>query len=193
MKKFIQLIISVMTILVLSALAIGCGGQETASQNPTTIANKTYANTDYNFSVEYPADWDAKENLTEQEKDTGVVAVFEGPSSPEYDLRVQITLEAENLGGETTAEGYATGVEEYILKKNLANYTNIEEQETTIVGLHAVIRVFTSTTSRAMFKYTQAYFTKKEIGYVITYAATTDIYDTYFNIYNLVKNSFRFN
>ena len=60
----------------------------------------TYINSKYNFSVDYPADWDVREDLD------GIVVVFAGPSVLKgiYDVNINVT--AERLPEKMTLKDY---------------------------------------------------------------------------------------
>jgi len=197
MKKTVALCIIVLLVVMSVASSFGCQQQAALAPPPAqtpkpTIGSLIYTNSEHGFSVEYPTDWNLEENLTEQEKFTGIVIKFLGPLPAEYDNRAVIIIEADKLPSEFTAEEYAEVVEIRILKKNLPDYVNLEEQTTVIGGVPSLMRTFTATMQDAPHKDIQAYFTKENVGYAITYDVTIDSHDKYVGCFELVTSTFKF-
>lgn len=194
-----RLILSRFTFLLIVLLVVsiaGCKQQQApspATPTKTTIINKIYANSEHNFSVEYPADWNLKKTLTENEKLTGVVAIIEGPKSAKYNYRVNIMIEADKWSRNYPVEDSAKAVELQILKKNLPDYVNLQERTTTISGMRAIVRTWTATIQSFPHKDIQAYFNKEDFTYTITYDVTTDLHDEYIDSFNLAISTFKFN
>jgi len=198
MKTFSLLLAVVLSISIL----LGCSDKEpvplaTEDEIPATpsksvISSKTYTNTEYSFSVEYPVDWDLNENLSTEERQAGRIVIFSGSQVAENDRRVRIIIEADKWSKDATVEQYATAVEMQVLKKNLSDYINLHERTTTIDEIPAIVRTFTATIDGLMQKDVQAYFTKDDFAYVITYDVTTEYYDTYVDCFELAINTFKF-
>ena len=182
-------------------LVAGCQKQTTPASSPSpdslptvkpALETKTYANSEHGFSVEYPADWDKNDSFTEKEKLMGLLVIFEGPKSTKYDRRASIVIEADECPSDYTVEEYAKAVELQILKKNFKDYSNLQEQQTTIGGIPALMKTFTATINNFPYKDIQAYFIKGNLAYAITYEVTTDSYDKYIDCFDLVKSTFKF-
>jgi hypothetical protein len=62
----------------------------------------TYTNSEYSFSVNYPVDWNVKEDLVE------LVVIFGGPSVLEGIYDVNINVNAERLHQEIALEDFVT-------------------------------------------------------------------------------------
>lgn len=154
------------------------------------IASKTYINSEYGLSVEYPADWDLNENLTQQERLLGVLVRFLGPQSEKYDYRANISVQVAKLPANSTLESFAAGVELQILRKNLSDYVNLQERTGAIGGMPAILRTFTATIGSFPHKCIQAYMVKGDFVYRITYDVTIDSYDTYADCVDLALSTF---
>ena len=157
------------------------------------IASKTYSNSEHNFSVEYPADWDLKKTLTDFEKSTGVLAIIEGPKSVKYNHRTSIMIEADKCPSNFTAEEFAKAVEQQILTKNMKDFTNLKEQKSTVSGIPALVKTFAATVNNLPLKDIQAYLIKGNFAYTITYQVTTDLHDEYIGCFDLAIRTFKFN
>jgi hypothetical protein len=186
-------------ILLLPLLA-GCRQQSPSTSETVTpdsetgqaVENKTYTSDEFGFSLEYPADWNLKKELTESERNFGIRAVIEGPHSAEYDYMATIIIKVQELSQDITTEEFAEAVEVQILKKNLPDYVSLEEKTTTIGGIPAIARKFTATMSDAPCKDIQAYFIRDNCIYTITYDVSTDCHDMYAGCFGTVIDTFTF-
>lgn len=195
MKNLVILCIVVLLFSLPVALVVSCRQQSEpapALATESTIASKTYTSSVYGFSFEYPADWTINKNFSEEENQKGVLVVFDGPQSAIYDHRANIIVEADELSKDFTAEEYAQAVELRLLKITLPDYIMLEEQTTTISEIPAIIRTFTATMQYYPHKDIQAYFTKDNLCYTITYDVTIDSHDEYAECFDLLINSFKF-
>ncbi|MDP6142475.1 MAG: hypothetical protein QGF23_03430, partial [Dehalococcoidales bacterium] len=62
--------------------------------------SQTYTNSEYGFSVNYPADWDAREGIV------GLVVAFDGPTVLEGIYDVNINVNAERIDEKMTLGDY---------------------------------------------------------------------------------------
>ncbi len=149
-----------------------------------TISSKIYSNSQYNFSLEYPAEWEFEEGLL------GTVVFFAGPSEPNYQMNVNLVTE--ELPKIYSIDDYSK-LGELQVKKAHSDYVNLGELHTNISGLPAIIRTFTVTIKSVPLKDTQAYFIKDKTAYIITYDIPIDKYDSYIDSFNLAVSTFKFN
>jgi len=180
-------VLFLVTLMLLSFfLATGC-----QSETLGPSGNKVYNSTEFGLTAEYPADWNKNDNLSDSQKENGIVVIFLGPKSAKYDYLSNIMIEVEDITEGTTAEEYADIIEKYILTKKLTDYTNLQEQTSTLSGLTSLIRTFTGTEKGVAIKYTQTYTAKNNTGYVITYASASEDYDLNYEAYSLVTSTFK--
>jgi hypothetical protein len=192
MKRLAALCLVALLFCPPSALIVSCQQQPASTPIPKpAIASKTYINSEHGFSVEYPENWDLNEDISEEAKLNGIVAVFVGPVTAEYDQRVHIIIETDEFSSGVTSEEYAEAVEFQILKKNLTDYVKLEEQTATISEIPAIVRTFTATAPDYPRKDIQAYLTKENIGYAITYDVTPDSHDKYKDCFDLAVSTFK--
>jgi serine/threonine-protein kinase len=192
--------ITILIILLLAASMVGCMQNQTQSQTSTTtepspaqssqtptIASKTYTNIENGFSCQYPADWGLEENLM------GTLVVFAKPLTSKNDFMININIMKEELPQfpEISAEDYAkiTGLK---ISTSVEKYQKLEEHNTTIGIVNAIIYTYTFNINDNAVKQSQAYFIMETTAYCITYSATPDSYDDNVAYFDLVLNSFTF-
>ncbi|MAH39273.1 MAG: hypothetical protein CL873_01875 [Dehalococcoidales bacterium] len=148
----------------------------------------TYSSSKYNFSVDYPVNWDVREDLD------GIVVVFAGPSVLEgiYDVNINVT--AERLRKKMTLKDY---VMEADLKavKTIPDYKKEQADLTTIGGQPAIVLVATlavkSKGEKVSLKNKYAIFIKDKVAYIITYDTPVECHDEYADCFDLVIGSFK--
>jgi len=178
MKKLVGAFVILLTILILSALVIGC------EQN-TNNSNQTYTNEELGFSCQYPADWDLKEGLM------GALVVFIGPENFAEDRLTNVNIFKETLSDEITFEDYvARG--EVQLKAFMPEYSNLYEQAITVSNLPAFERIFTAIVDDIMVKEKQVFFIKDNDVYIVTFVHPPESYDNYIYSLDLIISTLKF-
>jgi hypothetical protein len=191
MKKLTVLFIIAICML---TLVLGCQKQttpKTSSNLPataSTLTGKTYSNSQYGFSIQYPADWPPKEGAS------GTIVIFAGPAVTATGGIININITSEKLpdSPKMSVSDYAKAGETQ-LQNAFANYAKASESNATIGGQPAVVRVFTGSINNISLKFAQAYLIKGNLSYIITYTSTPDMFDKYSDFFNLAITSFKFN
>ena len=91
-----------------------------------------YTNSEYGFSVDYPADWDVREGVV------GLVVAFDGPTVLEGIYDVNINVNAERLGQEMTLEDYVKA-SDMRARKTIPSYKKVKEYTAEMSGLAATV------------------------------------------------------
>ena len=190
MSEKLGVIYTVILIIVLSVVSlVGCAEKEDLSTPLCGKITQTYSNSEYGFSMEYPADWDIMEDYR------GYVVAFMGPYIPEYEYTVNINLEIVQLPAEMTLE-YFQQVIELANESKTRNYNKISEYDT-IIGAQ-LAKVFTITAEMdfdiesVALKDIGAIFIKDYFGYLITYDVPSKMHEDYRNCFELIIDSFKF-
>jgi hypothetical protein len=195
MKKLAALFVITVCILI---MVLGCGKQTTSIAttstlnpsplNTSALIGKTYANSQYGFSVQYPADW------TSQEGVSGTIVMFAGPTIASTGGVININIVSEKLSdsSKVSLSDYVKAGEAQ-LKKNFPDFTKTSDYNTTIGGQPAEVFVFTGSVNKISLKFAQTYLLKNNQSYVITYASGPDMFDKYSNAFNLAITSFKLN
>ena len=148
----------------------------------------TYTNSEYSFSVDYPADWDVREGFT------GLAVVFAGPKVLKGIYDVNISVNAERLSQEIALKDYVTA-SDLKAKKTIPNYNKVQEYSATINGLPAVVLVAALLLKwngkKVALKNKYAIVIKDKVAYTITYDAPAEFHDEYADCFDLVINSFK--
>ena len=192
MKRLV-ILCTVILVVLLSVVSVAGCQQKPEPTPPLAIESLTYTSSEHGFSVEYPKDWDAEEDLMV----TGMVVAFMGPSVLGGSFTVNISIVKEQLPEfpKTKLEDYCRMVE-LNSKRYLANYRKIEETSTTVSGLPAIMRTYNYTTKfdeeELVSKNCQVYFIKDDVAYTITYDTLVEFHNEYADCYDLVIRSFTF-
>jgi hypothetical protein len=154
---------------------------------PPAPETLTYINSEYGFSVEYPKDWDFEEGLM------GVIVVLAGPFLEEEQFMININITSEELPKfpKMSLEDYSR-VSEMQIKKMAENYEEVDRYDTTIADCPAIMCTFTSDYEGIAMMQTQIYFLEENVAYVITYSATPQSHDQYYECFEGVVSSFKF-
>jgi len=173
MKKFTLSCFAVLITLILAVSVIGCA------------QSKTYTNTELGFSCQYPADWDAEENMM------GALVIFAGPMTLDDTFMINISIVTDELSDVYTVEEYSR-LTELQFEKSGNDYVKIQGKNTTISGLPAIVQTFTVTVDDYPIKDIQAYFIKDMTAYIITYDTIEESHDKYTDYFDLVISTFKF-
>jgi len=154
---------------------------------PPAPETLTYINSEYGFSVEYPKDWIFEEGLM------GVIVVLAGPFLEEEQFMININITSEDLPNfpKMSLEDYSR-VSEMQLKKVAENYQEVDKYDTAIADCPAIVCTFTSDYEGTAMMQTQIYFLKGNVAYVITYSATPQSHGQYYECFEGVVSSFKF-
>ena len=190
MSEKLGAICSVILIIVLSVvLLVGCTGEKDLSSPLCGKVTQTYSNSEYNFSMKYPADWDIREDYR------GYVVAFMGPYIPEYEYTVNINMEILQLPDEMTLD-YLQQLIELTNESKTREYSKISEYDTIIGGQLAKVLTVTAEMDFDIgpveLKDIGAIFIKDHFGYVITYDVPSKIHEKYRNCFELMIDSFTF-
>ena len=163
--------------------------EPTPSQS--SMDSATYTSSEYGFSFEYPKDWDVMEDYM------GCTCVLYGPLVREGYM-VAISLNAESLTGfptEVTFDDYWRMVE-LNSKRSDPTYEGIDKYDT-IVGGEPAKLILCSTCyefegETIDLKDAYVAFVKDDTGYVITYDIPVEFHDQYYDSFELVLKTIRF-
>jgi hypothetical protein len=152
---------------------------------PPTPETKTYTNytsSEHAFSLEYPKDWHFQEGRM------GSIINFKGPFIQQENVTVNIDVASEKL-----PQFPKKTLEDYPKDSEMAeNYKKVEEHHATVADSPAIVTTYTFSYMETMFMQTQAFFLKENTVYVITYSATPNSHEQYYDYFELVINSFKF-
>ncbi len=176
-KAFFYCIITVL-VLTLALPADGCGSS----------GKKTYANSQYGFTVDYPAGWAMEEGVS------GSIVIFKGPVMEETGGRVNINITNEQLpeSSNTSAEDYLN-LTDTQLAKGFANYAKLETSDLTVSGIPAKKMIYVFDMQGFNLKANQVYLIEDHNAFTITFVAAPDSYDKYTGESDMVINSFKLN
>src|SRR5918996_2351226 len=158
---------------------------------------RTYANTAFGISMQYPAVWGAFE-LKSSPLDRfpgSSIASFIAPSENATDtFREKALLSIQDFGsaGNMTLARYTNGsLNAY---RNISDsVTILESNATDLAGLPAHRIVFTEEMQNQQFKKAQVWTVKDNKAYVITYSAQATKYDDYLPSIEIMINSLKIN
>lgn len=151
------------------------------------VTGQTYQNTKYGFSCDFPEGWVIDEGID-------YAVLFAGPIEGEYDYMstVQIvvieSLVVQNLEDLVSMSDLTT-------KATAPSYTVVQQYETTIGGVPAIVQVFTFDPVDTMgypVKGAAATFTKGKTIYMILLDVTEDVYENNRDEFILVTETFKF-
>ena len=189
MKKFTFSCFAILITLILAVSVIGCAQSETSTTTGPSAApavkSATYTNPELGFSCQYPAEWDAEENIM------GALVIFAGPMTANDTFMINISIVTEELSEAYTIEEYVRLIE--LQFENSGNdYVKIQGENIKISGLPAIVQTFTVKVQDFAIKDKQAYFIKDTTAYVITYDTIEESHDKYTDYFDLVINTFKF-
>jgi hypothetical protein len=198
----LAILITVITIGVMASLSLAScapvsaptptpqpAASEPQPSTPSSLAieSKKYYNSGHGFSVEYPSEWQLDEG-----NGTSIVA-FGGPYIVQdgFWLNINIGLrELHEVPKPTLEEFVAIG--QLDVEREFENVKVVDEQNTTIAGYPAIVKSLSLDYGAMTFMITQATFITDDFACVITYTATPSSHDQYYNCFDLVANTFKF-
>jgi len=148
------------------------------------VEGQTYNNSEFGFSCDFPEGWSAEEGAM-------AAVMFLGPTDGEYDYMVNISIITEELP-------VIWGLDEYvrmseIQAKNIyPDWTVLQQYETTVGGVPAIVQVVTVEAMGYPLKDAMAYLIKGKTAYVIALDVTEDLYEKYRDEFILVTETFKF-
>jgi hypothetical protein len=164
---------------------------------------RTYVNTAFGVSMQYPAVWGAvelKSSPSDNKFPGSSIALFTAPLENATDTfreKALLSIQDFSLGGNVSADSmtlakYTNG--------SLSGYRNIsdsvtilESNTTTLAGQPAHRIVFTEDVQNQQFKKTQVWTVKDNKAYVITFSAQGPRYDDYLPSIESMINSLKIN
>lgn len=151
---------------------------------PPTVEGQTYTNSEYGFSCDFPKDWDIEEGV-------GVTVMFAGPVGGEYDYMVNINVIAAELPIRPKLDEFVR-MDNLQTKQVYPDFIVLQEYETTVGGLPAIVQVISIEAMGYPFKDAIAYIIKDKTAYAITLDVTEDLYEQYRDEFALVITTFKF-
>jgi hypothetical protein len=151
---------------------------------PPMVEGQTYHNSEYGFSCDFPEGWTAEEGV-------GQAVMFVGPTEGEYDYLVNVSIGVEELPIKWELDEYVR-MSEVQLKNLYPSYTVVQQYETTVSGVPAVVQVFTVEALGYPLKDAMAIYLKDKTAYVINLDVTEDLYEEYRDEFILVIETFKF-
>ena len=160
--------------------------EEASPPSKPDIEILIYMNSEYGFSAEYPNDWEFEEGLME------TIVLFAGPLvAEEFMININILSEELHEFPKTTLEDYAR-LSEMGIKRSVDYYEKVDEHSSIIDGQPAIVRSYIAEMDGFRHMQTQAYFFKENVAYVITYAAPTEFHDEYYDCFELIIATLKF-
>lgn len=151
---------------------------------PPTVEGQTYINSEYGFSCDFPKDWSVEEGIVS-------AVLFAGPVEGEYDYLVNINVGVEELPIRWELDEYVR-MSALPMKQLYPDFTVLQEYETTIGGLPAIVQVFTFEAMGYPLKDAVAYIINDKTAYAIVLDVTEDLYEKYRDEFALVITTFEF-
>jgi hypothetical protein len=153
-------------LIIVSATMTGCNKTSSPSPSPAS-ETLVYENSEYGFSVEYPAGWAYEEGV----KDT--VVIFGSPFLDQNKIRITINITAEDVPESNAADltDFAE-MSEIGLQGAVENYNKTDEREITVCDRPAIFRSYTFTYQGRTLMQSQVYFLNDTVAYTITYTAS---------------------
>ncbi len=149
-----------------------------------TVEGQTYHNSEYGFSCDFPKDWNVEEGV-------GVTVMFAGPVEEEYDYMVNISIDVAELPIRWELDELVR-MSDLQSKQLFPSYIVVQEYETTIGGVPAIVQVFTMEVTGIPLKGAAATFLKGKTAYIIALGVTEDLYEQYRDEFALVITTFKF-
>jgi hypothetical protein len=160
----------------------------TPSPTPTPpLETLTYNNSAYGFSLEYPKDWEAREEFI------ATIVTFVGPVEEATGGAINI-----NIAATQPAESPEVTLEEYVrlfklrVKADAENYEELDEYNTVVDDRVAIVWTYKEDFARTPLMVTMAFFMKENVVYAISYGATPELYYDYLGCFELVLGTFQF-
>jgi len=151
------------------------------------VTGQTYQNTKYGFSCDFPEGWETDEGID-------YAVLFAGPTEGEYDYMVNINIVVQDLLVAQELEDIVS-LSDLVTKSQFPSYTVVQQYETTIGGVPAIVQVFTIDAVDVMgypLKDAVATFKKGKTVYMLILDVTEDLYEKYRDEFALVTTTFKF-
>lgn len=148
----------------------------------TVIAQQTYHNEKYGFSIQPPSGWTVDESGL-----MGTAVIFIGPTKEDFTVNINILVE--------DAQGMT--LDEYIsaskpqLSQILTNYQLVSEGSKVIGGLDTYALVYTHTMGVFDLEVKQVALLEDDKAYVITFTALQSNYDEYLPAFEASVETFK--
>lgn len=178
----VKRIYTILLLMILLGISVvGC--QQETTQSFTTIKSKTYNNTEYGFSLNYPSDWEVRES-----DGKGIYTVsFE--KEPEAVVQVWVFHAPVYRSSISTLDIFCEDAVD-IWENSYEEFGILEEHNTTVDGLPARSITIAFIYEDISWEQTHIFFLK-EIPYRIIYTPMGS-YDSYSDHFNLIVDTFKF-
>ena len=151
------------------------------------VTGQTYQNTKYGFSCDYPEGWTVDEGID-------YAVLFAGSVEGKYDYLSNISIMVIELVVAQALEDFVS-LSDIAAKSQFPSYTVVQQYETTLGGVPAIVQVCTVDAADAMgypLKDAVATFMKGKTVYMITLDVTEDLYEKNRDKFILVTETFKF-
>mgnify|MGYP001767878452 CR=1 FL=1 len=133
---------------------------------------RTYTNSVYNYSVQYPADYEYKPI-------GGIITFASTKTDKKFRFAHNVNIMVGTLGGKTPSLDDFFAQSKVRLKKNLPNVEFMEEKPGKVAGLASRRLVYTTRQKEAMFKILQEMFIHRNQVFVITFTDLAEGYNAH--------------
>lgn len=147
------------------------------------VTGQTYQNTEYGFSCDFPEGWVIDEGID-------YAVLFAGPMEGEYDYLSTIQIVVIESPVVSNLEDIVS-MSDLTTKAQVPSYTVVQQYETTIGGVPAIVQVFTMDMMGYPVKGVAATFTKGKTIYMILLDVTEDVYENNRDEFILVIETFK--
>ena len=151
------------------------------------VTGQTYQNTKYGFSCDYPEGWEVDEGID-------YAVLFAGPLEGKYDYMSNINIVVTEFPMAQALEDIVS-LSDLVTKSQFPSYTVVQQYETTLGGVPAIVQVYTIDAADMMgypIKNASAIFVKGKTVYMIILDVTEDSYEKNRNEFVLVTETFKF-
>ena len=164
-------------------LLAGCGANTgtTVATTTTATAVKTFDGT--GFSIQYPATWNAQENVY------GASVMFFTPQLSGDKFRENVGIVTEVLPTDMSVADYYISIKAQ-LTNMIKDYQELSNEDITIGDVAAKKIVYVGTQDSYKLKWMQVLAIKNKVAYVINYTASADTFDQFSKEADAIVKSF---
>ena len=151
------------------------------------VTGQTYQNTKYGFSCDYPEGWSVDEGIDYE-------VLFAGAIEGKYDYMTSISVIVQESLVKQPLEDIVS-LTNLAAKSQFPSFTVLQEYETTIGGVPAIVQVWTFSAADMMgypIKSATATFAQGKTVFMIVLDVTDDVYEQNRDKFVLVTETFKF-